>query len=76
MVLGQRCWCLLSSRATALKAAMSFPDPEAEEQTLHTFFGEHIPGGETSKLRPACTFVQQFIAQELWWVTCEMVDVL
>lgn len=47
---------------------MSFPDPEAEEQTLHTFFGEHIPGGETSKLRPACTFVQQFIAQELWWV--------
>ncbi|CAM9408193.1 unnamed protein product, partial [Ectocarpus fasciculatus] len=44
---------------------MSFPDPEAEEQTLQTFFGEHIPGGETSKLRPACTFVQQFIAQEL-----------
>ncbi|CAM9239010.1 unnamed protein product, partial [Ectocarpus sp. 13 AM-2016] len=44
---------------------MSFPGPEAEEQTLHTFFGKHIPGGETSKLRPACTFVQQFIAQEL-----------
>ncbi|CAM9376133.1 unnamed protein product [Ectocarpus sp. 4 AP-2014] len=44
---------------------MSFPDSEAEEQTLHTFFGEHIPGGETSKLRPACSFVQQFIAQEL-----------
>lgn len=52
---------------------MSYDDPGAEEKTLETFFavGKFTPGGETSQLRDACTAVEHFIAQELWYVSCE-----
>ena len=47
---------------------MSYVEALSEEETLQTYFdrSKFTPGGDTSQLRPACSVVQQFIAQELW----------
>ena len=57
---------------------MSYADPEAEEKTLETFFdrSKFTPGGETTQLRDACSSVERFIAQELWYVSSAFVCVV
>lgn len=51
---------------------MSYSAANGEEETLETYFDRNkfssTAGGDTSQLRPACSFVQRFITQELWCV--------